>query len=40
MLELLFTAGQVLSLLVMLVGVYLAIVEAIDTAKGPDEDPQ
>lgn len=40
MLEVLFTAGQVLSLVVMLVGVYLAIVEAIDTAEGPDEDTQ
>ncbi len=40
MLDLFFSIGQALSILVLLVGVYLAVVEMIDTAKSPDEDKQ
>ena len=40
MLDLFFSIGQALSILVLLVGVYLAIAEMIDTAKTPDEDKQ
>lgn len=38
MMDYLVTIGQALSLLVMLLGACLAISEAADTAKGPDEN--
>lgn len=40
MLDLFFSIGQALSILVLLVGVYLAIAEMINTAKTPDEHKQ
>lgn len=40
MIDYLVTLGQALSLLVMLLGGYLAIRAALDTAKRPDEDAQ
>lgn len=40
MLDLFFSIGQALSILVLLVGIYLAIAEMIDTAKSPDKDKQ
>jgi len=40
MTNLLFAIGQAFCILVLLVGVYLAIAEVIDTAKSGDEDQQ
>ena len=38
MLDILSTIGESLSILVLLVGAYLALAEASDTATSPDED--
>jgi len=38
MLDVLFAIGEALSILTLLVGAYLSITEAIDTAKSSDED--
>jgi len=40
MAEILLAIGQALCVLVLLAGVYLAVAEAIDTAKSPDEKRQ
>ena len=40
MLDVLFAIGEALSMLTLLVGAYVFIAEAIDTAKSSDEDRQ